>query len=377
MPWLSKYKPRKLSEVVDQKEAIGTIIKWFDGWKSGNKPLLLYGPPGIGKTCSIEALAAERNYDFIEMNSSDVRSASQIKEVIGKSMVQKSLFRKGKIFLLDEVEGLYGREDFGGIKEITEIIKESLHRIILTSNNPYDPKLRALRGYCTLARFGKIPVWDIERRLSQICEKERIKVDKETLRQLAKISEGDLRSAINDLESISQGKKEITSKDLEFLGYRERETNIFDALKMVFKTQTALAAKLAINNVDKDPDEIFWWIENNVAKEYERPEEVAKAYDALSKADIFRQRVNLRQNWRMKAYMIDLMTAGVALAKKEMYRKFTKYQYPSKLAVLGSTKTERKNEKEKLAELSSQLHCSTRKVRKEFLPFFRFFGKGR
>jgi len=375
--WVDKYKPQKLSEVVNQKEALDIIIKWFNKWKPGSKPLLLYGPPGTGKTCSIEVLANEKNYDFIQMNASDVRSASEIKEVIGRSMVQQSLFRKGKIFFLDEIEGLYGKEDFGGVKEIISIIKESQHRIILTSNNPYDPKLRALRSYCILVQFKKISVWDIEKRLNQICEKEKIKPDKEVLRQLAKRSEGDLRSAINDLEAISQGKKEITAKDLEALSYRERETSIFDALKMIFKTQTALSAKLAINNVDKDPDEIFWWIENNIAKEYERPEEIAKAYDALSKADIFSHRISSGQNWRLKAYMIDLMTAGVALAKKEMYRKFTKYQYPSKLAVLGSTKIERKEEKERMMELSKQLHCSTRKVRKEFLPFLRFFSKRR
>jgi hypothetical protein len=55
-----------------------------------------------------------------------------------------------------------------------------------------------------------------------------------------------------------------------------------------------------------------------------------------------------------------------------MYRKFTKYQYPSKLIVLGRTKVERKEEKEKLLELSKKLHCSTKKIRSEFLPYFKF-----
>ncbi|HKZ45612.1 MAG TPA: replication factor C large subunit, partial [archaeon] len=232
-----------------------------------------------------------------------------------------------------------------------------------------DPKLRALRSYCLLVQFRKISVWDMEKRLNQICEKEGIKADKEVLRQLAKRSEGDLRSAINDLETIAQGKKELTVKDLVDLSYRERETNIFDSLKTIFKTQSALAAKLAINNVDKDPEEIFWWIENNIAREYESSEEIAKAYDALSKADLFRQGRGMR--W----YMVDLMTAGVALAKKEMYRKFTKYQYPSKIAILGITKIGRKEEKEFLLGLSSQLHCSTRKLRKEFLPYLKIFMK--
>jgi replication factor C large subunit len=215
----------------------------------------------------------------------------------------------------------------------------------------------------------------MEKRLSHICQKEKIKVDKEVLRRLASLSEGDLRSAINDLEIISHGRKEITEKDLEVLGYRERETNVFDVLKMIFKTKTALAAKLAINNADKDPDEVFWWIENNIAKEYEEPEEVAKAYDALSMADLFRQRVVSKQNWRMKGYMIDMMTAGVATAKKDMYRKFTRYEYPNNIMILGRTKLGRRAEKEALLKLSTELHCSTKKIRKEFLPFMKIMVK--
>jgi len=180
-----------------------------------------------------------------------------------------------------------------------------------------------------------------------------------------------LRSVINDLESLARENKEIKLSDLEKLGEREKETSIFDALKMIFKTKTALAAKLSIQSVDKDADEIFWWIEQNILNEYEDPEEIAKAYDMLSRADIFRNRINIRQNWKYKKYMIDLMTGGVAVAKKEMYRKFSRYQYPDKIKFLGRTKMSRAEEKTKLAELSKRLHCSTKKIREEFLPFFK------
>ena len=99
--------------------------------------------------------------------------------------------------------------------------------------------------------------------------------------------------------------------------------------------------------------------------------EIARAYDMLSRADIFRNRINIRQNWKYKKYMIDLMTGGVAVSKKEMYRKFSRYQYPDKIKFLGRTKFSRREEREKLTELSKKLHCSKKKIRKEFLPFFR------
>jgi len=323
----------------------------------------------------LQAYATEKGLDLIEMNASDYRSAQQIHEVLGQSMKQRSLFGRGKIFLLDEIDGIVGTEDRGGVGEIIKIIQESSFPLILTANNPWEPKLRALREYCQLVEFKKIYVFDVEKRLAEICKKERIAVEKDVLRDLARMCGGDLRAAINDLETVARGKRKIVLSDLEVLGYRETERSVFDALKIVFKSKSALAAKLSISNVDKDPEEIFWWIENNIAREYEDPEEIAKAYDALSKADIFRQWVVSRQDWRLKGYMIDIMTGGVAIAKKEMYRKFTKYQYPSKIAMLGQTKLERKEEKEKLLELSRQLHCSTRKIRKDFLPFLRIIFK--
>lgn len=371
MPWTEKYAPQKIVEVVGQKKAVDQFIIWLRSWKPGKKAALFHGSAGTGKTALVEALGKERNLEVIEMNASDFRTAQQIKEVIGQSMKQQSLFKKGKIFFIDEIDGLAGREDRGGTGEIIKIIKESQYPIILTANNPWDTKLRSLRAYCQLIQFGKVFYWDMIKRLQYICEKEKIKCDKEIIIQIARRSEGDLRSAINDLETLARDKKEITLKDLDSLGNREREMNIFDVLKIIFKTKTAMSAKLSIQNTDKDPEEIFLWIEQNIINEYEKSDEIAKAYEMLSRADLFMQRVKKRQDWKFEKYMIDLMTAGVALSKKEMYRKFSRYQYPDRMIFLGRSKVERKEDKERLMELSKQFHCSTKKIREEFLPFLK------
>jgi len=375
MPFTQKYHPKSLKEFVNQKEPVDIFLKWVNKWKPGSKALLFYGMPGTGKTALIHAYSSEKNFQFIEMNASDFRSAQQIQEVLGQSMKQSPLFKKSKIFLIDEIDGIAGREDLGGVGAIIKIIKESRFPVVLTANNPWNQKLRTLRQYCQLVQFRKIAVWDIEKRLKEICEKEKIKADGEVLRQISKQSKGDLRSAINDLESISQGKKSITFADAEGIGYREREINIFEILRNIFKTQNALAAKLTVGDSDKDPDEIFWWIENNITNEYEKPGEIARAFDLLSKADIFKQRISSRQNWRFKAYMIDLMSAGVATAKKEMYRKFTHYQYPKNIILLGRTKEGRAFAKEVLIKMATQLHCSTKKTREEFLPYLKIMVK--
>ena len=368
--WTQKYKPKSLNQFVNQKEAVKILDEW-NKKPPKNKVLLFYGPPGVGKSALIEAYAEENNLDLIQMNASDYRSAKQIKEVIGKSISQQTLFKKGKIFFIDEIDGLFGREDFGGAGELIAIIKKSRYPIVFAANNPYNPKLRSLISYCLLIKFSKISVWDIEKRLKEICKDEGIAYDEDVLRQLARVCNGDLRSAITDLEIVASGGEKLSLKDLEDLSPREREKNIFDSLKIIFKTKSALSAKLALNNVDKDFDEIFWWVENNIINEYETPEELVAAYDALSKADMFKRRISSRQNWRLQSYMIDMMTAGVAVSKKEVYKKFVKYQYPNNIIVLGATKQIRKEAKELNVKFTSYFHCSTRKFKSQVLPYLK------
>lgn len=207
-----------------------------------------------------------------------------------------------------------------------------------------------------------------------ITQAESITIGKEVLELIAKKSAGDMRSAINDLEIISKDEKILISSVAD-VGNREREANIFDALKAIFKTNSVLGAKLSIGNVDKDPDEIFWWIENNIHNEYEKPQEIADAFDALSRADILRRRIISRQNWKLLAYVIDLMTGGVAVSKNQMYRKFTRYQYPSNIMILGRTKLTRAQSNVVLKKIGEQLHCSLRKMKFEYVPFMKIFGR--
>jgi replication factor C large subunit len=370
--WTIKYKPKRLDEVVNQTEAKTKFLKWFNGWKPRSRAALLWGPPGNGKTCTVEALANERKLDLLEMNASDVRSESSIQHVLGRTVRETPLFgAAGKIILIDEVDGMEGRMDAGGPRAIIKIIKESMFPVVLTANDPWSRQLYEIRGLCELIEFRKVPLRDAIKRLEYICKMEKIKADPKALRAIVEKNQGDLRASILDLETIAQGRKELKVEDVEALGRRERETDIFQALRGIFKSRTALSAKLSISSLDMDPNDVFWWVEANIQNEYEKPEDLARAYEALAKADLFRRRVILRQNWRMQAYMIDLMTAGVSLAKKEPYRKFTRYQRPERIAYFARSRAEREIVSGVLKKLSSRLHCSTRKIKAEYIPFLK------
>jgi len=100
-------------------------------------------------------------------------------------------------------------------------------------------------------------------------------------------------------------------------------------------------------------DDMFWWVENNIAAEYEKPEEIAKAFESLSRADLLKSRVMRRQNWGLMRYFGDLI-ASVAIAKNEMYRKFTPYRPPRAFFPHRSSDAKKR--------LASLLHISSKRL---------------
>lgn len=375
--WVEKYKPQSLDEVVGQGKQVKELRKWFENWKKGSKPVLLFGRSGNGKTASIHALAKDKGLDLIEVNASDSRNKKDLRKILGETVKQKSLLKKGKIILIDEVDGLSGRQDRGGISELNKILKESEFPIALTANDPYSQKLRGLKRKSKTIKFGKVNLRSMAKRLKTICEKEGIEADKKLLKRMARQNSGDLRSTINDLEGLAQGRKKIEAEDLASIGIRERQQNIFEVLKVIFKTKTPKTAIDMMNKVDKTPDEVFWWIEENIPNEYENNKEIAAAYEYLARADLFRQRIRRHQKWGLLKYMIDLMCGGVAISKKEKYRKFTRYKPPGRFIRYGRSKKHRKELDELSKKIGERVHASSKVVKRDYLPLLQVIFENR
>lgn len=353
---VEKYKPKKLVEIVGQKIIIQKITEYLKKWEPG-KALLLYGPTGIGKTLIVEVIAKENKFNLVDVNASDKDIVSYVKEVLLPASKEGSLLNK-RLILIDEIDSF---SDRGIMAEIIKVIKESASPIIITANNAYDNKLRTLRNYCILLRVNRIPVNLIEKELKKLALKEKIKISEDVIRRIAMDSDGDIRSAINDLE---------ISKDLEF-GIRDREKDIFKVLKIIFQSNELKKALQAIDDSDKDIDEIFWWIEQNIPSEFKDVEELAEAFDLLSKADLFRSKITVNQNYRFKKYMKDLI-AGITLVGNN--KKFIMYKPPDRLILLGRTKALRSKNEEMYENFGNILHCSKRKI-KEQMPLLSIISK--
>ncbi|MCW1300873.1 MAG: replication factor C large subunit [Candidatus Nanoarchaeia archaeon] len=375
MSFAIKHAPKSLREFGDQETAVKKAVDFIKNFKRmKRKALLFYGPPGTGKTCLAKILAREFGLELVELNASDKRDAAQIRRILGNAILQRSLSHRGKLILIDEVDGIHGIEDRGGVGEIIKLIQETPYPIILTANNPYDPKLRSLREYVELVEFKKIGKRDLRKILLRICRLENIEIDEKALDLIIEFANGDARSAINDLELASFGRKLIKEEDL-LLNYRDREKNIFEALGMIFKGKGIRRALLALENLDREISEVILWIAENIPREYEKPEEIALAYDYLSKADLFLARAVRTQYYRLEVYANILVTAGVNLAKKEEYKKFTAYRSPEKIARMWETTQFRRTLRSISDKISEKCHTSSENSYKYYGFMLKFIFK--
>ena len=374
-PWAEKYRPRKLSEIAGQASAMQELLSWFKNFKRDkHRAAILHGPEGTGKTSLVQALANETNYELIQMNASDFRTEKLVSEKIGNASRQRSLIQKsGKIILVDEVDGLHGNSDRGGVSALQKIIQNTEFPIIMTANDFWKPNLKSLRFSCKAIQMKKVDVRTISSQLKQIAEKEGVKVKEAIINEIARRAEGDLRAAINDLQTFSQVKG-AGEDDLDVLSGRDKEIPIYSTLTAIFKSKNFKMIQDTLYNSGKDSNEIMLWVVENIATEYEKPEEIAKAYDAVSRADVFRGRIIHTQNWSLQSYSNELMSYGVASAKKEKYSKFVKYAPPFILQKMSATMGSRAMRKSVAESLGGKLHCSRKRAVEQF-PYFSIILK--
>ena len=322
-PWSERFRPRTLSEVVDNKEALRMFLNWVRSWRRRppkRRSVFLYGPPGVGKTSAVEAVAADLGFDLIEVNASDYRTAKRIETILGKASSQtQSLSGKRRMILFDEVEGISGREDRGGVEAILRLIRVTRSPIVLVatgSQETWGERLNSLIRASELIEFRRIPFQDIVQRLREICKEVGIDVEEEALELIAERSNGDLRSAANDLEVLARGRKTLTWEDVYMLGARNRKSEISEVLRKIFSAKSFNEARGAMRESPVGYEELLEWIYENLPYVYEDPYDLEEAMDALSRADIHRRRAKETQEYRLLKYMFNAMLAEVALSRR-------------------------------------------------------------
>jgi len=353
VPWVEKYRPRRLSELINQDKAIEQVRAWIEAWLHGNPPkkkaLILAGPPGTGKTATVYALAREYRFEIIELNASDERTYEKVERYVQAAYTLDILGKRRKLIFLDEADNM----EPSGAREIAKLIDRARNPIIMSANHYWEVP-REIRNKAQIVEYKRLTQRDIIKGLVRILKAEGLTVPKEILYEIAKRANGDLRAAINDLQTVVSGGIEDA---VDVLAYRDTEKSVFQALAQLFATDNAKRAKMVVLGVDMFPHELLQWIDENLPYVYYKPEDIARAYEALSRADIYLGRAQRTGNYGLWKYATDMMTAGVAVAGVKR-KGFVRIYPPKTIKLLTESKEERGLRDSVLKKIMKEMHMA-------------------
>lgn len=203
MLWVEKYRPKSFDDIAGNDEKVRQIQSEVE---SGNmNHMFFYGPPGTGKTTTATVIAREL-YDsvdssqFMELNASDERGISTIRDKVKSFAGRKTLVGDFKLVFLDEGDSLTPDAQ-QALRRVMEQYQESC-RFIITGNNE-GGVIDALKSRCSDYKFEPIADDSAKERLLEIVDKEDVDIDEEIIGQLVTIYSGDLRSMIGKLQGIA------------------------------------------------------------------------------------------------------------------------------------------------------------------------------
>lgn len=388
LDWCEKHRPACLEDLVGNGKAIEELREWAESWKEGapkERAVVLAGDPGVGKTSAALALARDMGWGVIEMNASDTRNEEAVKRIAGAGAAHRAFGADGtferatggrQLVVLDEADNLFGAQDRGGIKAITEVIREARQPIVLICNDLYELQRRgaSLKTLARTIKFGKVHGNSIPPALRRIAKKEGIELELGVDKAIAERAGGDMRSAVNDLQALATGRARITLEDVEALGRRDTTGDVWNLLGKVFYGTDANEARKAAWDLDETPEDIALWIDENLPVMYQDRRDLVQGYHALSKASLFLGRVQRRQQYGLWSYATELMTSGVAVAKKER-PSGARFQFPSWLRRQSSFKGVRELRNRTAEKVGAVLHTSRRRAWQDIFPYLRALMK--
>ncbi|KAL0078998.1 DNA replication factor [Phycomyces blakesleeanus] len=202
LPWVEKYRPKSLSDLVSHEDITSTIETFIDANRLPH--LLFYGPPGTGKTSTILACARKLYGDhyksmILELNASDDRGIEVVREQIKNFASTRTMYSSGfKLILLDEADAMTTQAQ-AALRRVIEKYTKNVRFCIVC--NYVSKIIPAIQSRCTRFRFAPLETEQIEKRLETIVEAEGINLTEDGKGALLKLSRGDMRRALNILQA--------------------------------------------------------------------------------------------------------------------------------------------------------------------------------
>jgi len=391
MSWADLYRPKSVSELIISASSLNEISQWLDRWKEGvplKKSLVLYGPPGVGKTSAALAIAHDLGYPLVEMNASDQRNRDSMKSIALMAALYQDISanfgmeNQKKIILVDEADSIFeGRSsetggDTGGLSELLKVIQRTKNPIILTMNNYYEFRRKSAgklildsstvidfvpykRRNDTDFKNFKIK---LNRRIYDILQEQNVRVDQRYVNEIIEKNGSDMRSILNDLESLRDG------SGSSGVSMRDSQTSIYNVMQDTFRSGDYSKVLRDLYDKDFQAEDYLMWIDKNLPLECTNDMDLVKSFDLISLADIYIGRVMKKQHYAFKGYAEEL-AAGVSFSITDRNKHYVKYEFPSYIMQMSRLR-ERRNARKSLSLKTGKLtHMSARSAM-EYLWFY-------
>jgi replication factor C large subunit len=332
MIWSDVYRPANIQDMVGNEAARISVIKWLMNWVDGTRPILLIGPPGVGKTTLVKALAYQYGYDLIEMNASDTRNRAVLTETIVPILTNRSLIAEKTLLFLDEIDGISGRQDAGGIESLIALIKEPTVPILMASNTK-DSKLKGLAKFCKVVEFDRVHPSLLLLYLNRILELEGKSMRFEDKAVVLKSANGDVRSLLNIAQAKMSGYE--SARDLPL------EIDIAQAVANFSTANTIVEAKQILMSVDgrySDPrfgqspedrrKDILYAFFSSLVNSNIESEKMAEALNVISMCDLIVGRAYKNRHWTLLKYLNDILSYALFNALSGQMIKYSQYSLP-------------------------------------------------
>ncbi|HET6517677.1 MAG TPA: AAA family ATPase [Nitrosopumilaceae archaeon] len=362
--WSEKHRPQSISDMIGNEEARSALVEWFAKWKKGTKPILLVGPPGIGKTTIANLAAKQFGYDMISLNASDVRSKSRISDILNPVLGNVSVLGSPMIFV-DEVDGIHGRADFGGVEALIKILKEPTVPIVLAANSDKSTKMKSIKKTTKTIYFKPLPPRLLRLYLENILKMEGEKLSPGTLIKIINESRGDIRSIINSAQALVGGFNPQTEKSFETL-------DVEAGVDAFFKANSVDEARSIIYSMVIDPREKINAFYSSIITSNLSQHDMEKMLEVMSEADMLYGKIFKTQEWRLLRYLDETLLKLYIKGTSARYS-----QYNLSWPLLNRIRWDGRSLKSLAQVMAKKFHISKSTFATFYLPYILFMIKNK